>query len=247
MAILTPIQKTSHGFLVKREDLAMSDRRVVGGKVRLATPLAREAAYLDKGLVGYGGRASNSAAGMAYAARRFGVAVRFHTATGPDTPEMTLAAELGATIIRHKTGYPSVLRARATADATERGGWFIGLAHPMAVEAVADQCENLADFKFKRVVLAVGSGTILAGVLRGLRRLGLSEMPVLGVAVGAAVSPVAMSALDREWESSPVSIETARVPYDKKVSESLDEIVLHPQYEAKLVPFLKPGDLVWNT
>ena len=97
----------------------------------------------------------------------------------------------------------------------------------------------------RRVVIPVGSGMSLAGVLAG-RVAQDMHWPVLGVVVGA--SPEAR--LDRwapgwRWDGSvqlnwhPSDYGTpARMPY-------LAGIGLDPFYEAKCLPYLRPGDLLW--
>lgn len=239
MRVYTPVERYG-GYLVKREDRATDVPGVVGGKVRLAAPVA---AGNPSGMIGYGGRRSNVAAGMAAAAAPYGVPVRFHTADGPETPEMARAAELGAVVVRHRPGYLTVLRARATHDAAARG-WTIGIAGAASRAAVAAQCRNLQDYSFRRVVAAVGAGVTCAGIVNGLVKYGI-DVPVLAIAVGAPPDLATLIRFAPEWVRR-VTVVRSGVPYDTRVVASLGDLPLHPQYESKLIPFLEPGDLVWN-
>ena len=235
---MTPV--TSHGgILVKREDMLTADLPgVIGGKYRLA-------AAMDAGrggLIGYGGRTSNSAAALAAAGRAAGVPVRFHTAAGPDTPEMARTAELGAEIIRHRPGYSGVVRARAREDAAARG-WACGFDCSAVITAVARQVRSLQQVDFTRVVMAVGAGITLAGVAAGLARYDMPE-PILAVTVGAAPDLRMIDRLSPQWRAR-TQIIPAGVPYETAVTADLDGLPLHPIYEAKLIPHLQPGDVLW--
>ena len=237
-AVLTPVVRCGE-FYLKREDLLTADLPgVVGGKYRLASALDPSRG----GLVGYGGRQSNSAAAMAAAGRAYGVPVRFHTAAGDETPEMARAAELGAEILRHRPGYTNVIRDRAYKDAAARG-WPCGLAHDRVVDAVARQVRSLVNTPFRRIVMAVGAGVTLAGVIRGLERHDLPE-PILGVVVGAPPDAATLDRLAPRWNSR-VNLVPAEKPYATAVQANLGGVWLHPIYEAKVMPFLLPGDLIW--
>jgi 1-aminocyclopropane-1-carboxylate deaminase/D-cysteine desulfhydrase-like pyridoxal-dependent ACC family enzyme len=235
---ITPVEAHG-GFLVKREDLfADPDApRVVGGKLRQVWHLAEGA----RGLVGFGGRRSNTAPALAAAGRRYGIPVRFHTASGPDTPEMALAEALGASVVRHAPGYLTVTRRRAEEDAHVRGFRLVARGDHAGV---VTQVASLRDYPFKRVVLAAGAGVTLAGVAAGALACGLGK-PILAVQIGAAVDHDYLTARVPGWRRF-VTIKQTTEKYETAVEAKLGDLRLDPLYEAKLLPFLLEGDVIWN-
>lgn len=234
----TPIE--AHGeFWLKRDDL-YEFAGVRGGKVRTCRALAAGA----PGLVTAGSRASPQVNIVAHVARALGVPCRVHVPTGALAPEVAAAAECGAEIVRHSPGYNTVIIARAREDAAARGWREIpfGMECEEAVRQTAAQVGDWPD-GVRRVVVPVGSGMSLAGVLAGLARAG-RDMPVLGVAVGADPT----KRLDRfapGWRSR-CSLVRSRLDYHAAAPvDRLGDVVLDPIYEAKCLPFLVAGDLLW--
>ena len=105
----------------------------------------------------------------------------------------------------------------------------------------------------RRIVVPVGSGMSFAGILTGLERhaqeyLGgdLARLPyVLGVQVGADPT----ERLDRyapPWWRAIGGIHKSDLTYAQRPKvTNLGPIDLDPVYEAKCLPFLRPGDLLW--
>ena len=261
---LTPIEEHG-GRLVKRDDtFDVFGQR--GGKVRTCLSLAeRGIANGMEGLVTAGSRHSPQVAIVAAIAQRLGVPARCHVPTGDNTPEILFAADCGADVIRHKPGYNGVIKSRATLDASVRG-WVdipFGMETREADEQTAGQVPNVVALAkeglVKRIVVPVGSGMSLCGVMEGLYRCG-SRLPVLGVAVGA--NPIRR--LNRyggwDWRFSGLlemrmagtgdlmNLEVGGtdrsygLPPD---SVMLGDLELDPVYEAKCIPFLRDGDLLW--
>jgi hypothetical protein len=112
-----------------------------------------------------------------------------------------------------------------------------------AVEQTAGQVPARFPKEVRRIVIPVGSGMSLAGLLQGLSERGLA-LPVLGVRVGADPS----KRLDRYapgWRER-VELVQSDLDYRQEAPETrLGALELDPIYEAKCLPFLKDGDLLW--
>ena len=240
---LTPVERHGEVFF-KRDDL-YSTGAATGGKARTCMALATG----SKGIVTAGSRHSPQVALAALVARQLGIPCRAHIPAGPDTEEVKTAMAAGATIVRHSPGYNSVIvkRARDDADEWRKYGWVeipFGMESPMAVAQTRQQVANLPR-NITRIVVPVGSGMSLAGILHGMVDYRL-EVPVVGVVVGADPSSRLKKYAPDAWWSLPVSFLPAEVPYSARVKNSvLYGIPLDPVYEAKCIPFIKPGDCLW--
>lgn len=235
---VTPVEEHG-GVLVKRED-AWSLGGASGAKARALI----EAATGRPGIVSAGSRISPQLERAALAARTLGIPARLHTGHGAETRETALAAAAGATVLRHNPARLSVIKARFRADAERLGpqGWALvgyGMDHPAYLRQVAEQAGTLPG-GFRRLVLPVGSGMTLAGVLRGLT----ARVPVLGVRVGGDPAPC----LDRHapgWAARVTLVASPRA-YEDRAPNQLGGLTLDPHYEAKCLPYLQPGDLLWT-
>ena len=138
----------------------------------------------------------------------------------------------------------SVIVARAAAAARAPGVALIpfGMECQEAVALTAAQVASLPD-DCQRVVVPVGSGMSLAGILTGLVAAGRPQ-GVLGVVVGASPERRLMRWAPMGWQAR-TELVNAGVPYDKRVDATLGTAHLDPVYEAKAVPFLRPGDCLW--
>jgi 1-aminocyclopropane-1-carboxylate deaminase/D-cysteine desulfhydrase-like pyridoxal-dependent ACC family enzyme/DNA modification methylase len=236
---LTPIEPRGDYF-VKRDDYFIMNG-IRGGKVRACIALAKGA----KGLSAASNRKSPQSAIVAVVAASLGIPCRIHTARGETTNELAMAEGLGAEIIRHKVAYNSNIKKKAREDA-EAQGWVeipFGMISEVAPETNKAQAANVPS-DTKRIVVPVGSGMSLAGILRGLDEAGLSHIPILGVAVGADPKKT-LSQFYPDWESR-VELVTAKIDYHERPEKTrLEGLPLDPIYEAKCIPFLKAGDLLW--
>lgn len=238
---LSPVQKAGPYWL-KRDDL-FTYAGTNGGKVRALLALIKAKGPEQRALVSWCSRESPQQERIARVAQALGLPARIHIPDGPSTPESSLGEQAGATIIRHKHGRLSVLKARAEKDVEKNGGLLIpwGMECAEAVEATRRQVANLPA-EVKRIVVPTGSGVSLAGILWGLRDAG-RDVPVLAVSVGAA------------WEerlarlgppgAKPLSVKSPLAYEESAEQRSLEGVPLDPIYEAKCIPFLEPGDLLW--
>lgn len=240
---LTPVEEHG-GHRVKRDDtFRVGDS--AGGKVRTCLTLASRPGVC--GLVTAGSRQSPQVNIVATIARMLGLPCRVHVpeAKGPLTPELAAAQDAGAEIVQHSPGYNTVIIARAREDAAERGWTEIpfGMECPEAVEATASQVANIPG-DIRRVVVPVGSGMSLAGILAGLERAGQVGVPVLGVVVGADPAE-RLDAYAPGWRDRVTLVHSELDYHDHAPVTRLGGLDLDPVYEAKCLPFLEDGDLLW--
>ncbi len=239
---LTPVEQIGNIY-VKRDDL-FQIAGVCGGKARTCWYLAQGA----KGLVTAGSRMSPQVNIVAHIANYLKIPCRVHVPSGEITPELGEAKYFGAEIVQHNAGYNNVIIARAREDAKVTGWTNIpfGMECQEAIEQTKKQVMNLPK-DIQRIVVPVGSGMSLAGILHGLRENNQS-FAVVGVRIGA--DPI--KRLDKYaplfwWETATMI--NCGVDYHKPVFGELVGngkcIRLDPIYEAKCLPFVKPGDLLW--
>lgn len=235
----TPIERRGAAW-AKRDDL-FEVAGVAGGKVRTCWHLAQGAS----GLVTAGSRASPQVNIVAHIARALGIPCRVHTPSGALSPEVLSARNCGAEVVQHRAGYNNVIIARAREDAIARGWREIpfGMECQEAVRQTKRQVADLPD-GVERIVIPVGSGMSAAGVLWGLVERGLS-IPVLGIVVGASPTKRLDQYAPPNWRDL-MTLRPSGIDYH--AAAPIDEwegIALDPHYEAKCIPFLAPGDLLW--
>lgn len=242
MPTLTPTERHG-GHYVKRDDTFTIAGAGHGGKVRTCWTLACKPDV--QGLITAGSRQSPQVGIVAGIAAKLGLPCRVHVPSGPYTPELEAAAAAGAEVIQHTPGYNSVIVARARQDATESGWTEIpfGMECPEAVYWTSTQTENLPT-DIDRIVVPVGSGMSLAGICAGLDAAN-NPTPILAVQVGADPT-------DRLDRYAPVfwrqRVELVQSPLDYHTPAPhthLDDLPLDPIYEAKCLPYLEDGDLLW--
>jgi len=139
-----------------------------------------------------------------------------------------------------------VIIKRARDDA-ETLGWLnvpFGMECPEAVVQTARQTANLADVIPTRIVVPVGSGMSLAGILAGLASNG-NRTPVVGVVVGADPTERLDIYAPNRWRDMVTLVESTYDYADHHPAPFLGDLDLDPVYEAKCLPHLQPGDLLW--
>lgn len=255
MEYLTPVQKVfahiptglrnfvTKEIWLKRDDL-FHFAGVYGGKVRTCLAIALK--QDNKGLVTAGSRASPQVNIVSHIARWLGVPCRVHTPKGELSREVQNAVAVGAELVQHPAGYNNVIIARSREDAQQRGWTEIpfGMECWEAVEQTSIQFANVPK-EVKRIVVPVGSGMSLAGILAGMKMMGMN-ISVLGIVVGADPS----KRLDKYapgWKEI-VTLQNSGIDYHKETLLSkckIGGILLDPIYEAKCIPHLTDGDLLW--
>ena len=236
---LTPVQRVGD-YWVKRDDAFMI-AGARGGKARACWQLAQGAV----GVVTAGARQSPQVHIVARIANALGIPCRAHVPSGQLTPELTGSQAVGAEIVQHTPGYNTVIIKRARDDADDLGWLHIpfGMEFEAAVETNQHQVQNIPDDAL-RLVVPVGSGMSLAGILRGLAKYE-KQIPVIGVCVGADPEKRLDRYAPKGWRSSVTLIESG-IKYEQHAPvTTLGGVKLDPIYEAKCIPFLEPGDLLW--
>jgi DNA modification methylase len=239
---LTPIE-THGGYLVKRDDLfAVNGSR--GGKVRSCLVLMTQPDVV--GVVTAGSRHSPQVNIVATIAGRLGLPCRVHVPSGDMTPELTAATAAGAELIQHNPGYNNVIIKRARDDA-EALGWLnipFGMECPEAVLQTANQTAHLGTVTPTRIVVPVGSGMSLAGILTGMATRN-NQTPVVGVVVGADPTERLDAYAPSRWRDMITLVESGYDYAEHHPAPFLGDLDLDPVYEAKCLPHLQPGDLLW--
>lgn len=245
---VTPVVALDNGVLMKRED-AFGYGTVNGGKARAALEFCMRRQGTVAGVVTSGSRASMSSEILGEACRVAGLKAVYHTSAGAETREMARAAVAGVDIRTWRCGYMSLVKCRAKEDAGARGMAYLpfGFECQEMVDAVAPQARALPWGSFERIIICVGSGMNLAAVLVGMLQAG-QYVPVKGIMVGgrSVVSRLDLWA-PKEWPSW-VHLEHCGRDYTSDADDiyrSYHGIALDPRYEAKVVPYLRPGDLFW--
>lgn len=247
---LTPVEQKGD-LWVKRDD-KFTIAGVQGGKVRTCWHLSQGAT----GLITAGSRMSPQVNIVAHIAKRLGVPCRVHVPQGELSPEVVAARNAGATVMQHKAGYNNVIVARAKEDAKNTGWREIpfGMDCQEAVQQTRRQVQNIPD-GVKRIVMPVGSSMSLSGVLHGLLDCN-RDIPVLGVCVGAeprkrlhTYAPESGTLLEngsaKDWVDMVDLVQSTYDYHDPFKQPVWRGITLDPIYEAKCIPYLEPGDLLW--
>lgn len=237
----TPVERRG-SIWVKREDLfRFGDAN--GTKARTIKALTER--HKPAGLIASGARESTMVSRAAQAAAHLGVPCRIHCPAGRETAGMAEARRLGAELVQHAPGYLTVLRKRAAQDARKRDGWLElpwALICPEAADASAAEAKRTRLGRgVKRLVVCVGSGMSLAGLLRQIP----ARLPVLGVCVGADPKPQLNQYGPAGWKDR-VELVPSGSPYSRPAPVTdYEGLRLDSHYEAKCIPHLRPGDLLW--
>jgi len=241
---LTPVQQIGDWWF-KRDDAFQVDG-VCGGKVRSCLTLAKRAPAQCAGLVTAGSRASPQVNIVAHVARALGLGCRAHTPEGELSPEVQAAQDAGAEIVQHRAGYNTVITKRAADDAAE-SGWLeipFGMECPEAVAHTRRQVANLPT-ECKRLVVPCGSGMSLAGILWGLLDTGRQDIEVVAVQVNADPAERLDRYAPAQWRQM-VQLVPSGTDYHEPAQHCVFAgVQLDPIYEAKCVPHMKPGSLLW--
>lgn len=247
IAEYTPVESRGGVWLKRDDTFQYAGQR--GGKVRSCLAIMEHG--LADGAVGVvtaGSRHSPQVNIVAHLAQDAGIPCRVHVPSGPLGAEVLAAAECGAEVVQHRPGYNTVIVARARAD-SEASGWLnvpFGMECWEAVHETAGQVGNLPILNpANKIVVPVGSGMTLAGILTGLEKLGfLGKTAIIGVMVGADPTK-RLAKYAPAWSQSSYALVRSEMPYETHVQGSLGGVQLDEVYEAKCLPYLNTGDLLW--
>jgi len=241
---LTPVELTSTGIYVKRED-TFKIGKSCGGKVRTCVALSKGA----KGLTTAGSKSSPQVNIVSEIALQLGIPAVVFTPQGDLSPEVKLAVINGTKVYQVQAGYNNVIKKRSRDYAKKYGFTEIpfGMQNKEAIYQTRKQFSNLPFGKFKRIIMPVGSGMSLCGVLYGMIDAKVT-IPVLGVVVGADPMERLAEYAPNGWKKVVTLVKSEynyHSNYNNKEINHLDTIPLDPIYEAKCLPFIKDGDLFW--
>ena len=213
----------------------------IGGKAKTCWHLVQGA----KGLVTAGSRSSPQANIVAQIAKHLGVPCRVHTSNGKLSDELILARSAGAEVVQHVAGYNNVICSRAKADAALSGMTYI----PFGMECEEAVVQTSADVDMvpvdtRRIVIPVGSGMSLCGVLWGLYNT-RRTIPVIGVCVGADPVKRMDAYAPPNWREMCTLVTPGSSYHNPAERCHIGNIRLDSFYEAKCIPFLEDGDLLW--
>lgn len=244
----SPVQNIG-GIWLKREDLWFRGE-AHGSKCKVGFKLVPQGATA---VVGGSHRTSPQAERIALIGKELGLPAHVHTAASAEkSPVIKRCIELGATIHEHRPGYMNVVLKRAEEQAASLEGSVLipwGMECETYVDEISKQVANLPfnDPSFERIVVPLGSGMALSGILRGLDKFMAKDVgkpPILAVSVGSETYKARLDEYAPGWDKL-VEIKKSSYPFDSMVTESIGPVSLDPQYEAKCVEFMEPGDLLW--
>jgi len=239
---MTPVER--HGeYLVKRDD-AWNRDGASGAKSRV---MFRIASAADAGIITVGVRRSPQIERAALTAQAIGIPCRVHVPDGKDTPEIETCRAAGAEVIKHSNGRLTVLRARFRDDVARHPGWVavpFGMGIDAYAEDVAAQVANIPDGVI-RIVVPCGSGMTAAGILRGLDAQGRDDVRVVGVVLGHDPAEYLDTFAGKGWRDRVDLVKSEQDFEDDASVATLGSLNLDPMYEAKCLPHLQPGDLLW--
>lgn len=245
---LTPVQRVGEYWL-KRDDL-FEVCGVNGGKARAAYEQIKKAVAAGApGIVTAGARESPQCEIVSCICESMHVPCFLFMPRGRETSILkTISQNTFSQVVVQKVGYNNVITAHAMEYAKANGLFYVpfGMECAENVKTTMLQVQNVPH-GVRRVIVPFGGGMSMACVLNGLTLFRRYDVRVLGVQVGRRslknlekfYSPFVGCEVDFELVASPLDY------HDAPAETSLYGVELDPIYEAKCLPFLKPGDLLW--
>jgi 1-aminocyclopropane-1-carboxylate deaminase/D-cysteine desulfhydrase-like pyridoxal-dependent ACC family enzyme len=272
---LTPWERRN-GRWYKREDLHRNGYGVNGAKYRACRWMienAKRAGYDH--IVSAQSVLSPQSSICATLAEEYGMACTLvYGATRPSSavkhPNVRIAMEAGAMMDTSRTvAYNGVIQPYAAQLAEVLGAWQLPYAISMPDDASTEelqgfmevggaQVKNLPE-EIRTLVIPFGSGNTTAGVLyglwkymRGQETIGLNRVVLVGVGpdrtdwLRERLSKVGVN-IDTELpEIDVMPLHGWFAEYGDKMKETVDDIVMHPTYEGKVVRFLNGTKGFWH-
>ena len=247
----TPIQQVSSRLWAKRDD-TFKYASVCGGKVKACLWLARFALKQGHtGLVTACNIHSPQAGITACVARKLKLKCRVYVNKHKvATPELTFARNAGAEVVISNCTFDSSAERDASTFVSRFQNvhnWTLipfGMKCEVAVKITSMQVNKIPS-GVQRFVVPVGSGITLSGVLHGMKRKGIN-LPVLGVIVGRDPESTLDRYAPRDWRKR-CKLVRSKLPYSHRCTDIMlaGKIEVDEIYEAKCLPYLKDGDLMW--
>lgn len=251
----TPIEKIN-GIYIKRDD-KFEVYGVKGGKARSAFMLIQEG--LKKGykkFVTAGSRFSPQCEIVSYLCQSLELENFLFMPRGQETSVIkNINSNKLSTVIRTKAGYNNVICSHAIKFAKENNYFYIpfGMECKENIEITKHQVLNIPK-EVKRIVIPAGSAMSLISVVNGLDYYKMYDKEILGVSVGKDITKNLQKYLPANYfatlfenqEKIKYTIIKSELPYETMASEyRIGNLELDRVYEAKCLPYLKKGDLLW--
>ena len=247
---MTPVEHIN-GYYFKRDD-KYEVCGVRGGKARAAYQLIQEA--ISKGynnFVTAGSRMSPQCEIVSCICEHLSLNCHLFMPSGQDTSVIkNIGKNKRSEIHRCKVGYNSVICHEAHEYAKKMGFYYIpfGMECVQNIEATKHAVANIPP-EVKRIVIPCGSAMSMISVLKGLEEYNRQDISVIGVQVGKDPSKNLCKFLgykDSLFEHYNYTIIKSDLDYHCPASvTNFCGIELDPIYEAKCIPFIEKGDLLW--
>ena len=260
---ITPVQEIG-GIYFKRDDLyrPFGAGEVNGGKLRQCMMLVKEAMESEPGLKGvitYCSIHSPQAPITAAVARDLGIdCIVMYGGTSRQNvfreqmPRLVMSYG-GKVEIPAKTGRHNVLKAKAQKLAKDNGYFLVQYGinldghGSVLLGAVAEQVQNIPD-DLDNLYVTCGSGITASGIMIGLERYGkrVENVHLCATAYSRTDSihkTLKMYGADREFIYHDMFHQPG-FQYEKKQKMRVGGVLLHPQYEAKTMKYLKEKRLI---
>ena len=212
---------------LKMDALQPSGSFKLRGVGRLVRQAARDGA---KEIVCASG--GNAGFAAAYAGQALGLPVTIVLPKTSSAAVQTLIEARGATVLRHGDVWDES-HEFAQALATERGAAYVHpFDHPLLWEGHASLIDEVLEqgLHFDAVVTAVGGGGLFAGIVQGLRRHGLTEVPVIAVETEGAASLHAALQAGRAVTLPAIASVATSLGARRVADEALRLAQLHPTH-----------------
>lgn len=262
---IEPYIINGHTIYVKREDLSTRPPLPPLAKLRGANVLLEN--LHSRGIRLVGGidtRHSKSGQGIAAICAELGMGCTIgYPENGEGPPEqLRIAQQLGAELYPLRPNYIRILYYQMKRYVEQKGGYMLpfGIACVESVKAVAEEAKTVPeDLLIGSLVICVGTGTMLAGIILGVKRL----PEIIGISSGisthhqmktirrllleANISPLRLSELAKKLTLFPPIMPYARICNIETPFPS------HGNYDKKVwwwlcnnIYSLKPPILFWN-
>ena len=241
----TPIEKVGNIYL-KRDD-KFEIYGVKGGKARSAYQLIKQG--LEDGykeFVTAGSRMSPQCELVSCLCQNMNVKCHLFMPKGKDTSViLNINKNDLSEIHRTKIGYNSVICKWSYDYSVENNFCYIpfGMEREENIEVTKHQVVNIPK-EVKRIVMPVGSGMSFISVANGLEYYNRTDIKILGVSVGKDVT----KNIEKYLKAPNVkyTIVKSDLDYEKEAKIfNIGNVELDKIYEAKCLPFLRDGDLLW--
>lgn len=247
---LTTVEKRGSHYYKREDEFVING--VCGGKARVINEIVtRQMSCGYTHFVTCGSRDSRQCEALAKVCELHGVSSHIFMPSGNDTDIIRSIEETKyATIHRTKVGYNTVLIAESRKYANNTGAFYIpfGMGMIETLEIQSKQVENIP-LDVKRIVVPCGGGMNMIAVIKGLENIGRTDVEVVGVQVGANPYKTFNAWLPNTlFEECKIkySFVKADGEYGKAAKVTMiDDVELDNMYEAKCIPFLNDGDMLW--